>query len=388
MPTFETETPNPFATAAAGYLLTPLAWVRDELAPLLGREPELALHVLTLDRARMHVVAFALAHTPGPVTPAFVHAILTVPRRTVLSATLGTVPAGLRGVFDRMPYRVLPRETYVRLASLFADHRTAKLLAHAEAVDVSLIGLLSALPPTLHSSALVRLGERCSMLDGLPESLAFLAARGAVPDLEALVGRLGRCRSPREFASLIRTAADTLPLPASLPPAGIGPAARVDDPVALRDLARRWKNCLANFVGLINDGECAFYVWNGDGIEAGCMLRRRGRLGWFVDDIKGPRNEEPAPEAMATIIATFADAGIPMMSVAELIDDIGGLAENLRRRGPGRRAVYEAEDVEIPDDDAEGAPAGYPHDGVDWHVIDDLACVNAWQDETPMAQAA
>lgn len=365
MPTSDTDTPHPFAPQAAGYLLTPLAWVRTELAPMIAREPGLAVHLMTLDRPRMHVVAFALAHVRGSVTPAFVEAILAAPRRTVLGAALGVAPNGLRGVFDRMPYRVLPRASYLQLADLFAEPRAAKLLAHSSSVNETLLALLSALPPVLRSPAILRLRERCAMLDGLPESLRFLAARGAIADLDATVERLGRCRSPREFAALVRTAADALPLPDALPPPRIGPAARVDEPRAIRDLARRWRNCLAAYVGGINDGEYAFYLWQADGLEAGIMLRRRGRMGWFVHEIKGARNREPSPPAMAAIFDAFAAAGFPKDSVAELIADIAVLA----------------------DEGAADAPAE-PADEIDWHGIDDLLCASAWDDDAPMAEAA
>jgi hypothetical protein len=161
---------------------------------------------------------------------------------------------------------------------------------------------------------------------------------------------------------------------------------RIDDPAALRDLARRWRNCLANLIGGINDGEYAFYLWGADGYEAGCLLRRRGRLGWFVEEIKGPRNREPAPPAMEAILAAFGAADIPRIGVAELIDDIGSLADDRRRGGPGRRVPFEAQDVELADDDADAADE--PHEEIDWRAVDDILCVTAWEDDAPMAEAA
>lgn len=390
MPTSDTETPPPFAAPAAGYLLTPLAWMRAELAPMIAREPRLAVHLTTLDRARMHVVAFALAHVRGTVTPAFVEAILTAPRRTVLAAALGVAPPGLRRVFERMPYRVLPRASYFQLSTLSVEPRAMKLLAHAAAVDETLLALLSALPPALRSPAILRLRERCAMLDGLPESLRFLAARGAIPDLDAMIDRLGHCRSPREFAALVRTAADALPLPDALPPRTIGRAVRVDDARAIRDLARRWRNCLATYLGGINDGEYAFYLWQADGLEAGIMLRRRGRLGWFIHEVKGPRNREPLPPAMAAILAAFAGSGIPQDAVAELISDIAGFAEEPPPRRARAADAREAEDAGIADDAGQDEPDLLEEiEAIDWQGLDDLLCASAWDDDdVPMAEAA
>jgi len=287
-----------------------------------------------------------------------------------------------------MPARVMPRQSYVRLSGLFAEARSAKLLSHTGDINEELIDLLFALPPALHSAALLRLRRRCHTLDGLAEGLGFLAARGAVADLDVFARQLGRCRSPREFATLVRTAAEAMPLPDALPPARIGAAARIDDPRAVRDIARRWRNCLADLVGGINDGECAFYLWQSDGLDAGCLLRRRGRLGWFVEEVKGPRNREPGAAAMTLILAAFAAAGIPKIAVAETIDDIGGEADRDSRRGPGRRGHDEAEDVEVPDDDDGGDPLA--DDAVAEaraDLLEAILCMG-WGDDGALAEAA
>lgn len=384
----DSDLPPAAALATPGYLMTPFAWVRSDLAPLIARDPSLAAHLFTLDQARMHLVAFALAHVKGTVTPALAATILSASRRAVLSAVLGTPPAGLRGVFDRMPPRVMPRQSYVRLSGLFAESRSAKLLSHTGDIDEGLIDLLSALPPALHSAALLRLRRRCHTLDGLAEGLGFLAARGAVADLDAFARQLGRSRSPREFATLVRTAAEALPLPDALPPARIGAAERIDDPGAIRDVARRWRNCLASLVGNINDGECAFYLWRSDGIEAGCLLRRRGRLGWFVEEIKGPRNREPVAAGMSLILAAFAAAGIPKIAVAETIDDIGGEADRDGRRGLGRRGHDEAEDVEVPDDDGAEPLVDDAVAEARADLLDAILCMGGWGEDGSMAEAA
>ena len=371
----------------AGYLLTPFAWVRRDLAPLLAREPGLAAHLFTLDRARMHLVAFALAHVKGVVTPTLAGAILSASRRAVLSAVLGAPPPGLRGVFDRMPHRVMPRESYVRLSGLFADAGAAKLLSHADTIDERLINLLFALPPALRCPAIVRLHDRCHTLDGLPQGLAFLASRGAVTDADAFARQLGRCRNPRAFASIVRNAAEALPLPDTLPPPRIGAADRIDDPRQIRTLARRWRNCLANYVDGIDGGECAFYLWQSDDLQAGCLVRRRGRLGWFLEEIKGPRNREPSSPHLLWIMETFAAMGVPGVSAAEVIAEICNAADDRGRRGPGWGLDLEAEDVEMADDEDGAGQAGDLTE-VQRDIFDTVLCANAWAEDTDWAEAA
>ena len=90
---------------------------------------------------------------------------------------------------------------------------------------------------------------------------------------------------------------------------------------------------------------------------------------------------------MAAILADFAAAGIPQVAVAELIDDIGGLAEDLQRRGPGRHAADAAAAIEFPQDEA-GDHAAEPPGDFDWQALDDLLCGHAWEDDSPMAEAA
>ncbi len=385
-------TPDPASASAArhpeaGYLLTPFAWVRRDIAPLLAREPRLAAHLFTLDRPRMHLVAFALAHVKGVVTPSLAGSVLSASRRAVLSAVLGTPPPGLRGVFDRLPPRVMPRESYVRLARLFADAGAAKLLAHAEAVDERFIDLLFALPPGLRCPAIARLHDCCPTLDGLPQGLAFLASRGPVKDLDAFARQLGRCRNPRAFATIVRNVAEALPLPDTLPPQRIGAATRIDDPRQIRNLARRWRNCLAGYVDGIDGGECAFYLWQSNDVQAGCLVRRRGRLGWFLDEIKGPRNREPSSPHLRQIMDTFAATGVPGAAAAEVIEEICSAADDRRRRGPGRTREPDLEDMEVVDDEDGGGPPGELSE-VQRDIIDTVLCANVWCEDMDLAEAA
>ena len=107
----------------------------------------------------------------------------------------------------------------------------------------------------------------------------------------------------------IKHLVESLPLPDSLPPALIGNARRIDRPAELRALAKRWQNCLADYVQLIDDGGHAIYLWE-DKAPAMCLVERSGRLGWFLDQVKGPCNADLAPDRLDAIHRAFAEAGI------------------------------------------------------------------------------
>lgn len=378
----ETDPSTEDVLVAPGYLLTPLAWVRSELVPLIAREPDLAVHIVTLDRARMHLVAFAFANMTSVMTPTFIRAVCTECRRRALSTILGEVPAGLGRLFKSMPYRVMPRETYTRVAVLASDTRAGRLLSHAENVDENVIDLLWALPPVLRCPAILRLSRSCHVLDGLPAALHFLAARGGIDEADTFARRLSRCRNPREFAAIVRNVAEVLSLPETLPPKRLGGAVRIEDPHQIRDLARRWRNCLAGYISAIDGGECAFYLWQSDDVQVGCLVRRRGRLGWFLDEIKGPGNREPSDEVMREIVDAFAGAGVPKIAIAEVIDELCSAAEGGRRRRRGAAPEAELDDIE--------ATAAHPEEQIDpdaveeceSDLLDAIICNFSWTEES------
>ena len=69
-------------------------------------------------------------------------------------------------------------------------------------------------------------------------------------------------------------------------------------------------------------------------------MRRRARLGWFLEQIKGPRNSEIELPHLETIRNAFNDAGVPPYSIIRAIEDIVDMAgmRGLRRR-PRRQAL-------------------------------------------------
>ena len=55
---------------------------------------------------------------------------------------------------------------------------------------------------------------------------------------------------------------------------------------------------------------------------AACLVCRHGRLGWFLDEVKGPRNANIEPEQRAIIDTAFADFGVLRSRVALAIDNM------------------------------------------------------------------
>ena len=74
----------------------------------------------------------------------------------------------------------------------------------------------------------------------------------------------------------------------------------------------------------INEGKTAVYLWDDGQVSAACLVQRHGRLGWFLNEVRGPRNADIEPTKLELIYAAFANAGVaqpPLIAGIEAIFD-------------------------------------------------------------------
>jgi hypothetical protein len=173
--------------------------------------------------------------------------------------------------------------------------------------------------------------------NGFSDGLRLLVARGAASSFDTLVRELASASQPEQVYATISKLVEALPLPDALPSPQVGNAHRLDQTIAIRSLAESWHNCLARYLDDINAGACAVYLWEHSNFSAACLVRRYGRLGWFLEDAKGPRNADIEPEQLAKIRATFSAAGIPPDRVITAILCMIQEAETQER--PGHRVL-------------------------------------------------
>jgi hypothetical protein len=126
-----------------------------------------------------------------------------------------------------------------------------------------------------------------------------------------------------------------LPLPATLPPKLIGSARRIDSRKEICRIASQFKNCLSRYMGQVDDGNSAVYVWDKPDVQAVCHVPRHGRLGWALDRPLGPRNTDLNDPDYRRITSAFAAAGIPPVDVVQTIEAIAYLRFSRRGRGRG-----------------------------------------------------
>jgi hypothetical protein len=304
-----------------GFLLSPFGWASEPLAAMLDAEPKLLSDLFDLARPRMHLIGLALAFLDPARTSEIGRLLTRGSARQVLDRVLGACPAGIKRVLDRLPREVLQRHNYQRLVHLLADSDSATVLYHADKIDDLTIRVLADLPKPLRRPLAFALSDWPRRLNGLADSLRFLVCRGAASSFEELVAELATVTAWPQLAAMIEFWVGTLPLPEGMPPSTVGNARRLDRVDKVASLARTWRNCLGSYGSAIDAGSCAVYLWEGER-PAACLAQRHGRLGWFLDEVKGPRNVDIDLQQREIIDAAFANVGLPRSRVVSAIENI------------------------------------------------------------------
>ena len=318
-----------------GYLMAPFGWAAKPLAAMLEADPSLYRSLFTLSRQRMHLIALALAHWPGEIDASFARLVIGGAAPAVLDAVLGRRPAGLKRALGHLPVGALPRASYQHLIELLEEPATAKLLYHRDSLEAEYLGMLHSIPVPQRRIAASATDNVHVRPEGLRDGLRILAARGAAPSFDALVTDLAAIRQPAQFIARVAKLVQQLPLAETLPPRVVGGARRLDDIGEIRRLAKRCKNCLACYLNAVNDGRAAVYLWPDVLAPAACVVNRHGRLGWALQDAKGPENADLPPARLQEIWRTFAAAGIPREAAVEALEHAAhapSLPQRIQRR--------------------------------------------------------
>jgi hypothetical protein len=334
-----------------GYLMVPFGWAAKPLGSLLQADLSLCPAIFTLSRRRMHLIALALAHWTHEIDAEFARLLIIGSPIVVLDIVLDQRPNGLKRALERLPTRVLSQDGYRRLIELLKEPATAKLIYHVDSIPIQeeYLAMLHSIPAPLRRIAARAVDELSVRPEGLIDGLHLLAARGAAPSFEALVADLAAIRQPTQFAARIGKLVQQLSLPEALPPRVVQGAIRLDSPGDIRRLAKRWKNCLGErYVDAVNDGRSAVYLWHHAAAPAACVVTRHGRLGWALEDAKGPENAELPTARLEEIHHAFATAGIPQDVVVEAIEDCARVLSihERRFRRRGRRIDLDPADLE------------------------------------------
>jgi hypothetical protein len=309
-----------------GYLMEPMGWAGQQLVRLVEKEPAALAGFFSLSKARMHVIAFVLAHADGMAVSASFEELCRR-RLSDLLEMLGPTAPALKGVIKRLPGRVLTPDGYRLILELMADAEIARLLAHGPEIDDRRLKALADTPPELRRVVMSTMEVDLDSVFGLADGLRWLAGRGCFGGYEALLTDLAGREQSRQLIARLKRHVEDLPLPGNEPPDAVGPARRIESPSEVRQIAKAWRNCLVSFQHRIDDGRSVVYRWHGPPGPALALAERHGRFGWFLEQVKGPSNQDLPAQARKAIEDAFSDAGLPparLVAPLEALMDAAG----------------------------------------------------------------
>jgi hypothetical protein len=279
---------------------------------LMGADPGLADFVARQDKAGIHFLALAVSHIL-PESQAGLHdmAVMqrTLERGKLLRHILGRrPPPGLTGVLGKLGVAPMTAQNYRRLVELLDDPAARKVLTHARRIGPAMLDGLAHLPPSLRM-------PRLAGIVGIPENrdrfdYALAAIRRKRPDLDDMALRQS-LNAVKEVYDIGRWVDHLLTrLPFAAPPwQGDSRLRPIRDRRELKDVAGRFRNCLADQLLDAVLGRKHFYVWD-DAEPCVAAIRHDALIGWRMDEIDGVENRKPSPETRARILARFAGVDI------------------------------------------------------------------------------
>ena len=345
-----------FATLASinrppGFLLEPFKWAIPKLISMLVHQPEYLSDLVHLSRTRMHLVGIALAHAEGTSGSELVEVLFRGSAEAILDATVGHRPSGLKRAVSVMPSFLMEAESYRGLVRLLAEPDAARLIYHTFEIRDSTIKAMNDIPAPLRP-VVFSMHENIGDMSSFSKGLRCISMRSGKLSFDQLVSELARARQPKQLLAKLKSIVESLPLPDALPPARVEHAERIDSGRQLRELGKKWGNCLESYVWNVEHGQCAIYLWRDPGLHAACSVTRSGRLGWFLDEVKGPENTDLEPQDHDKILSAFEVVQIPsesvISSVAQIIanDNLTWRPRRRRRRIRGLRPPVE---MSLPD---------------------------------------
>lgn len=258
-------------------------WALDRIVELDLTTPGLAGHFLRASDERRHVIAAFLAMVkPNTLDPWSVGDLLMSGRHdAILSAGFDSVPSGYRAALRRTDRTIQPQRFYRYLAVLLSSARRADtIVTQQPALTMDRIKIARRLPPQLRSAQFIALHHDIDQAKETTTLFTLLNANGI--DAEALAASLTTAETRRQLSACWQRWAERTRFP-SPPLAACDRYTPIQDAVALKRLAREYRNCSRQYLTDVLDGDDAFGVYAGKAGEVVVHLRRKEEKWWYKD---------------------------------------------------------------------------------------------------------
>ncbi|ATQ42441.1 hypothetical protein [Caulobacter mirabilis] len=259
---------------------------------------------LTAGAAQRHLIALGLTRGRPGVD---LRAVLTIPLKRALRLILQSPPRGLLRALGRLGERAWSRTDYDLLLALLARPETAKILAHAEAIEADAARALHGTPPPLVRAGLHRLPLLPDQAALATEAFTAISARDGEGVGERIARRWAGARTVESLMDRLRE--DILP---ELPPPPFPGTERLrplTTKAAMREAGGRYNNCLRQRLHRAASGASAFYEWRG-APSAVIEIVRDQLFGWRLSEARLRDNEIMSVADRPALVADLRSLGV------------------------------------------------------------------------------
>ena len=285
------------ATESASPLLRLIAPAYADVLAALWPAPHTPF--VTAPTARRHLICLMLATEADGRASVDVDLLLEAPLRKAVRLVLDPAPEGLTRALERLGEIAWMPEDYRVLVALLGDPKPAKTLRHAAQIDPLQVRTLGALPRPLRDAGGVAVRVSAAQAKLLAEAHDLLSRRLPGPVLAERIAVWTRAPNARALFNLV---ADDFRRDLPKPPhPGTDRLKPLETVGAIRDAARRYRNCLAGYVDSAVDHRCAIYEWlpaPGAVIE----LTPDSYFGWRLDQARLESNKSVDEATRAAIV--------------------------------------------------------------------------------------
>jgi hypothetical protein len=248
-----------------------------------------------------------LAFSAGRDVAALRETLLGARLKRAIRAALDAAPNGLERALARLGDVAWPAADYRKLLAMLAAPKPAKVLRHAEVIGVETVRRLAALPAAMAPGAPLALGLSEPAMAALRETYEAIRFRAGAASADAAAARWARAGSPKALLEAVRD--DLYPEPAAPPHPGTARLKPLASKAALREAARRYRNCLRDQAPYAASGWSAYYEWEG---PPGAVVEvvRDAIYGWRLEQARIAENA-PVPAALrCEIVSELALIGV------------------------------------------------------------------------------
>lgn len=262
---------------------------------------------VTAPTARRHLICLALSGDAAGSASVDLVRLLEAPLRKAVRQVVDPAPDGLTRALDHLGEIAWTGEDYRALVDLLFDPKPAKILRHAARIDPLQVRTLNALPRPLREAGGAAVRVTAAQAKLLAEAHALLSRRLSEDVLAQRIKVWTRAPTAKAlFALVADDFRHDLPEP---PHPGTDRLRPLGSTAAIRDAARRYRNCLAGYVDDAADRRCAIYEWlpaPGAVIE----LTPDPYFGWRLDQARLENNKSVDEVTRAAVVEELRGMGI------------------------------------------------------------------------------